>query len=175
MEYRLKIADRISPVKIVVGDKKGQFEFVDDEQSAMVQATRVSDNKMRISIEGEPAKNAYVVAAADGLWVWCDGRARFIQDEDQVRTRSSSSSTGEGPSEVTPQTPSNVISVMVEVGQQVNKGDALVVVSAMKMETTLTAPYSGTVRAVNTEPGAKANPGDILIEIEKEETGEENE
>jgi biotin carboxyl carrier protein len=49
---------------------------------------------------------------------------------------------------------------------EVVKGEALVVVSAMKMEMTLVAPYSGTVRAVNTQVGAQVSPGEILVEIE---------
>lgn len=175
MEYRLKIHDQTTSVEIVHGEKKGSFEFIEEEKSTQVQATPVSGNKMRICVEDEPAKNAYVAVAPEGLWIWCEGCARFVQDEDQIRTRTGSASAGEGPSEVTPQMPSTVISVLVEIGQQVEKGDALVVVSAMKMETTLTAPYPGTVRAINTKVGAKANPGDILVEIDKEETGEENE
>jgi len=65
--------------------------------------------------------------------------------------------------------------VMAEVGQQVAKDDGLVVVSAMKMEFTLTAPYAGEVTAVNTKVGDKANPGDILVEIAPAAEEEPNE
>jgi len=58
------------------------------------------------------------------------------------------------------------VRVLVEKGQEVVKGQGLVVVSAMKMEMTLAAPYSGTVRAVNTQVGAQVSPGEILVEIE---------
>ena len=66
---------------------------------------------------------------------------------------------------VTPPTPATVIRLMAEVGQEVEKGQPLVVVSAMKMETTLAAPYEGVVKAINTEAGARVSPGDILVEI----------
>jgi biotin carboxyl carrier protein len=62
--------------------------------------------------------------------------------------------------------PSVVTKVLVELGQTVDRAQALVVVSAMKMEMTLTSPHAGTVRAIHTEEGAKANPGDVLVEVE---------
>ncbi len=69
--------------------------------------------------------------------------------------------------------PSVVVRVLVKEGDRVVKGQGLVVVTAMKMETTLKAPHSGVVRKVNTYPEAKVMPGDILVEIEKEETNHE--
>jgi pyruvate carboxylase len=39
----------------------------------------------------------------------------------------------------------------------------------MKMETTLFAPFDGTVKKVNVAEGDKVMPGDILVDIEKEE------
>ena len=54
------------------------------------------------------------------------------------------------------------------MGDRVRKGQGLVVVSAMKMEMTLSAPYAGTVTLVSTEAGAKVSPGEILVEIEPE-------
>jgi len=55
---------------------------------------------------------------------------------------------------------------LVEVGARVETGAALIVVSAMKMEITLTAPYTGTVAAIKTEVGAQVTPGEILVEVE---------
>ncbi|MDY0223131.1 MAG: acetyl-CoA carboxylase biotin carboxyl carrier protein subunit, partial [Desulfobacterium sp.] len=49
----------------------------------------------------------------------------------------------------------------------VEKGDPVVVVSAMKMETTLTAPHGGTVTRIGVKQGDKVMPGDILVDIEK--------
>jgi biotin carboxyl carrier protein len=61
-----------------------------------------------------------------------------------------------------------VVRILAEVGQSVTKGTPLVVVSAMKMEITLSAPYDGVVTAVNSEEGAAVSPGEILVDIEKQ-------
>lgn len=59
-----------------------------------------------------------------------------------------------------------VVDIMVEVGQEVAKGQPVVVVSAMKMKMTLTAPYTGTVTAINARPGDQVERGKILVDIE---------
>jgi biotin carboxyl carrier protein len=64
--------------------------------------------------------------------------------------------------------PAAVIAVLVEVGQAVAAGEAAVVVSAMKMEVPLGAPFAGRVRSVAAAPGARVRPGDVLVEIEPE-------
>jgi 3-methylcrotonyl-CoA carboxylase alpha subunit len=68
-----------------------------------------------------------------------------------------------------------VVRILVAAGDTVEKGQGVVVVSAMKMEMTLVAPYSGTVRAVNTQVGDQVSPGEILAEIEPDSEGDGNE
>lgn len=76
---------------------------------------------------------------------------------------------GDLPEQVSPLTPSVVVKVLVSEGELVLKGQPLVVVSAMKMETTLRAPYKGKVKKVKAKVGAKVGPGDILVDIERME------
>ena len=62
--------------------------------------------------------------------------------------------------------PAAVIRILAAEGDLVNKGQSLIVLSAMKMETTLTAPYRGVVKKIHTAVGAQVMPGEILLEIE---------
>jgi biotin carboxyl carrier protein len=57
---------------------------------------------------------------------------------------------------------------MVAEGDSVQKGDNVIVLTAMKMETTLTAPFPGRVKGINVSVGEKVMPGKILVDIEKE-------
>jgi propionyl-CoA carboxylase alpha chain len=61
--------------------------------------------------------------------------------------------------------PGQVLKVLVEVGQQVSAGDALVILEAMKMEQTLRAATDGVVEAVLVKQGDVVAPGDRLVEI----------
>jgi biotin carboxyl carrier protein len=59
--------------------------------------------------------------------------------------------------------PGTVLSIKVKPGDQVNQGDVLLVLEAMKMENEIMAPVSGKVTAVNITEGASVNSGDVLI------------
>jgi pyruvate carboxylase subunit B len=62
--------------------------------------------------------------------------------------------------------PGKIIRVMVEVGQQVEEGEPICVLEAMKMENELHARQGGVVRAVHVEPGDDVEKDQVLAEIE---------
>ncbi|WP_256361387.1 biotin/lipoyl-containing protein [Methylomonas koyamae] len=61
--------------------------------------------------------------------------------------------------------PCNIIDVLVKEGQKVNAGQALLVTEAMKMETEITAPIAGVVKAIYVAKGDAVNPNEVLVEI----------
>jgi pyruvate carboxylase len=61
--------------------------------------------------------------------------------------------------------PGAVSSIAVELGQKVEKGERLLVMEAMKMQTTVYAPIGGTVKQKLVAPGAQVESKDLLIVI----------
>ncbi|MDP1651441.1 MAG: pyruvate carboxylase [Rhodocyclaceae bacterium] len=61
--------------------------------------------------------------------------------------------------------PGTVVTVAAHVGQKVVKGDPLVSIEAMKMETMLKAERDGTVHAVHARHGESVNAKDLLVEF----------
>lgn len=61
--------------------------------------------------------------------------------------------------------PGIVVSVAVAEGDEVEKGQAVCVLEAMKMENEIRASGSGKVSRVAVAPGDTVNSGDLLIEI----------
>jgi acetyl-CoA/propionyl-CoA carboxylase, biotin carboxylase, biotin carboxyl carrier protein len=59
-----------------------------------------------------------------------------------------------------------LVKVAVTAGQQVEAGDLVVVLEAMKMEQPLTAHRAGTVAALEAEPGAKVQSGAVICRIQ---------
>jgi acetyl-CoA/propionyl-CoA carboxylase, biotin carboxylase, biotin carboxyl carrier protein len=59
-----------------------------------------------------------------------------------------------------------VVKVAVDDGQQVEAGDLVVVLEAMKMEQPLTAHRAGTVAALEAEVGARVQGGAVICRIE---------
>jgi pyruvate carboxylase subunit B len=63
--------------------------------------------------------------------------------------------------------PGMIISYSVKVGDNVNTGDPVCILEAMKMQNSLTAPASGTIKAINFESGASVAKDAILLVISK--------
>ncbi|TCC96333.1 biotin/lipoyl-containing protein [Pedobacter hiemivivus] len=61
--------------------------------------------------------------------------------------------------------PGLVLNIMVAEGQEVNKGDNLLVLEAMKMENILKSPSSGTVKKVLVNKGVKVEKNEVLIQF----------
>uniref|UniRef100_A0A8C9FPS5 Pyruvate carboxylase n=1 Tax=Pavo cristatus TaxID=9049 RepID=A0A8C9FPS5_PAVCR len=62
--------------------------------------------------------------------------------------------------------PGEVVEVRVKEGEAVEKGAPLCVLSAMKMETVVTAPRGGTVSRLHVRPGMSLEGDDLIAEIE---------
>lgn len=62
--------------------------------------------------------------------------------------------------------PGTVLDIRVKVGDTVEKGAALVVLSAMKMEMVVQAPKAGKVKSVEITKNMKLEGGDLLLTIE---------
>ena len=59
-----------------------------------------------------------------------------------------------------------VLNGQVKPGDTVAAGSALIVLEAMKMEHTLSAPTALRVKAVHVSPGAQVSPGQLLMELD---------
>jgi oxaloacetate decarboxylase alpha subunit len=59
----------------------------------------------------------------------------------------------------------NIFKINVAKGQSVNSGDVIMILEAMKMETEVRSPESGTVRAVVVKEGDAVQVGDILLTL----------
>ena len=62
--------------------------------------------------------------------------------------------------------PGVVLGVNVEVGQTVSEDDALLILEAMKMESTLVSPSNGVVKNIAASSGETVEKGQLLIEFE---------
>ncbi len=129
----------------------------------------INDNEWLLDVDGHPIR-ASLAARGGETWMSIEGETYRVEevraDDRRPRRRG-------GPDDqsrqVTPPMPSAVIRILTAEGDLVNKGQSLIVLSAMKMETTLTAPYRGVVKKIHTTAGAQVMPGVILMEIEPAE------
>ena len=71
--------------------------------------------------------------------------------------------------------PASVISVAVENGQHVSKGDVVVVLEAMKMQHTIAAPNDGVVSELSVKAGTQVESGAVLAVIHADSANSEGE
>ena len=70
-----------------------------------------------------------------------------------------------GGEKVTAPMPGTILSVNVQNGASVKKGDVLMILEAMKMENEIMSPCDGTVLSVNTSKGSAVESGTLLCVI----------
>jgi biotin carboxyl carrier protein len=62
--------------------------------------------------------------------------------------------------------PGTVLDIMIEIGQNVSKGDDLMILDAMKMQNRLKCNMDGKVKSIAVKKGDKVSKGTILLELE---------
>ena len=124
----------------------------------------------QLLIDGRPLTLS-VEAVGRGRWALTPSGERWEMEVLDERTRHIRSLAGSGEQRrvaavLRAPMPGLVVRVQVEAGGQVNTGDALVVLEAMKMENELKAPAPAVVKAVRVRSGEAVEKGQVLLEFE---------
>jgi biotin carboxyl carrier protein len=62
--------------------------------------------------------------------------------------------------------PGTVLDILIETGQNVRKGDELMILDAMKMKNRLKCNMDGKVKSIAVKKGEKVSKGTVLLELE---------
>ena len=123
-----------------------------------------SHGPMRLEIDGQ-VSSMCVARVDDKTFVRCD-EGEFTVTHRPRFTVPGAEEEGGG---CTASMPGKVIQVLVSEGESVDKGQSLIVLEAMKMEQTMTAPEAGVVAAVNVVEGDQVDAGSVLVVFEEAE------
>ena len=94
-----------------------------------------------------------------------DVEVRLI-DPKRLRGSGGSGGSADGLAEIRTMMPGKVVRLVAKAGDQVEKGDPVLVVEAMKMQNDLKAPKAGVVKEIRIPEGATVAAGDVLAVIE---------
>ncbi|MFF7711240.1 acetyl-CoA carboxylase biotin carboxylase subunit [Streptomyces sp. NPDC007988] len=103
-------------------------------------------------------------AAPGGTWLGRDGESWYVQDHDPVAA-SLSGAARQGADTLAAPMPGTVTVVKVAVGDEVDAGQSLLVVEAMKMEHVISAPHAGTVTELDVTPGTTVVMDQVLAVV----------
>jgi acetyl-CoA/propionyl-CoA carboxylase biotin carboxyl carrier protein len=124
------------------------------------------DTELVVSYGGRTLR--YLFARAGGtMWLGRDGHAWALTGEEAVAGRRGYAGAADGA--VRSPMPGTVIAVHVAAGQPVRAGQPLVVVEAMKMEHTVTAPADGVVSELTAKAGQQVGLDEPLAHIQQQE------
>jgi biotin carboxyl carrier protein len=99
------------------------------------------------------------------LWVGSVRFAAQLRDPRSLRSRASAGD-GKGPRKLVAPMPGKVVRVLVPENTEVEAGQGVLVVEAMKMQNEIKSPKKGVVRKMVAAEGAAVNAGDVLAVVE---------
>ena len=134
--------------KGTIGVRKNEQKPETSDSSANGYTVTVNGKKYAVALEGEKAT--------------VNGKLYDFSIKSGIEAKQSVG--GEG-TPVKAALPGTVLKVLVEEGDNIEQGDVLAVVEAMKMETEIKSPVGGTVQSVEIEVGGHVQTGQVLVTV----------
>ncbi len=150
----------LSGDQVRVGDTVVEASLLPIEGTS-VRLIRVGDQVHRVVARRGGTRGAWQLDL-DGVRVEADAldeRMRAIRDLTAAKAAAG------GPAPIIAPMPGLVVRVAVGVGDQVQAGQGVCAIEAMKMENELRAPAAGVVMAIRAIPGQAVDKGTVLIEL----------
>jgi pyruvate carboxylase subunit B len=154
----------------------GEIACVDGGSPQRARLMEGEGTPIRIVTIGDDSPQTHRVTArrdgARGRYVLrIDGWRHTVEALDErtraIRDLSAAAQTSAGPRPLTAPMPGLVVRVLVAPGDQVEAGQSIVVMEAMKMENELRSPSAGRVKSVSAQAGAPVEKGAVLVEFDQ--------
>ena len=167
VRYQVTIGERTLVMELTEGAGGALVARIDGGPEIPIRLTGRPGEALVTLLAGGRSVTALVGEAEEGRTVVLDGEQfdAVVRDERAAQLASATAAGRKGVIETSVKAPMPglVVAVHVEPGQQVAKGDALVVLSAMKMQNELTARDDATVKDVQVQPGQTVDQGQVLV------------
>lgn len=141
------------------------FEVEVDGESKIISISRISPAHLSILLDGK-SYNVEVERFGNKYQVTTRGEVYDFSVTDEREVVTTEKPQAGGKLVVTAPMPGLVVEITCSDGEQVEAGQSILVLEAMKMQNEITAPVSGTITGISVEQGASVNSGDGLFIIE---------
>lgn len=153
----------VGPGGIQYGQESDRIEAaVQDVEGTPIRMISIGDSVHRVVVRRGATRGAYML--------WMDGfRFEVEALDERTRTIRDMAGTSAGPAGTMPiiaPMPGLIVRIAVTPGDEVQIGDGIVVMEAMKMENELRAVGPGRVKAVLVSAGQAVEKGAVLVEME---------
>ena len=144
--------------------QRDQWQITLHGQTTLARGKKLDGDRFAVELD-DRRLIASVVAVDDKRSVFLQGRTYTLLRDDPLHRVDAGDSHGGG---LTAPMPGKVVALLAQPGQKVDKGTPLLILEAMKMEHTITAPTAGTVKAFCYAAGEQVSDGAALVEFEGE-------
>ncbi|MCM6775088.1 ATP-grasp domain-containing protein [Nocardia sp. CDC159] len=159
--YRLAGGDRVVHVHFTGRPEAGQVWVDDSEKLALAVNSDASGANLTVTLNG--IRTCFRAAGRDDqIWLASAAGIAMVREVAEVSVRASAEHVGDA--EIRSPMPGSVIAVSASAGAAVAAGAPVVIVEAMKMEHTLTAPIAGTVELL-VDTGTQVQVDQVLARI----------
>ncbi len=135
------------------------------EQTMNLRLLSVQQDALTLLVNEKPVR-AHVVHDGQRTLVAIEGRIYEFSQTREKQGKTSRRETGRLEPEIRSPMPGKILQVPVQEGAQVEAGQTLILLEAMKMENALTAEGDARVRKIHVSPGDLVDLGQVLIELE---------
>jgi acetyl-CoA/propionyl-CoA carboxylase, biotin carboxylase, biotin carboxyl carrier protein len=160
--WRIEAPGR-APVEVRVRGTARAAEVRVADGPVLPASARRDGAALLVSYGGRTCRYAHA-RAGDVLWLGRDGHTWALAEVDRLAAARHEAAGAGGP--VRSPMPGVVLAVKVAEGERVSGGQAMVIIEAMKMEHTLTAPVSGVVTELPARPGAQVRVDEVLAVVQ---------
>jgi biotin carboxyl carrier protein len=155
------------PHRLELERAAGGWECRLDGQPVQLDGVITCPDVLSLLVDGHSYEIKREQTATDlHLWV---GSTRFVvelRDPRSLRSRQKAAGDEKGPRKIVAPMPGRVVRVLVAENSEVEAGQGIVVVEAMKMQNEIKTPKKGVVKKISTIPGAAVKSGDVLAIVE---------
>lgn len=145
----------------------GGWECLLDGREIAVEGVVVRPNVLSLRIAGRVHEvKREVSGMGTHLWVGHTPYAAEWRDPRSLRGRKRSAEDDLSPQKLIAPMPGKVIRILLREKDQVEAGQGIVVMEAMKMQNEIKSPRKGTVQKILATEGASVNAGDVLAIVE---------
>ncbi len=155
----------IAGVEQTVGVSRRQEGFAVhlDDRTLAADMESLGNGRYRVALDGRTAE-VTLATAGDSTFVHLDGQCWEVERRDPAAAAAAGEGAAAGA--VVAPMPGTVISVAVEPGQEVVRGQALMVIESMKLETTMSADADAVVGEVHYQAGDTFPLKAVLLSLE---------
>jgi len=165
MIYEVTIAEKVYRVELVRTEQEWKCKL--DGRELPLDVVSAQDGMLSLLLQGKSYEvKQETVAAETNVVVGQERFSASVRDPRSFRSRRRLSASEQGVMKIKAPMPGKVVRILAPAGSQVEMGQSVLVIEAMKMQNELKAPKTGVVKKINVEEGAAVDAGQALAEVE---------